>query len=167
MWRWRPRGPSGWLGRGLEPPSLSLLHVMIWWVVTTACGALMSCSEAGARGRGGREERGERCGGWQCCDGLGSSKFQSKQKKLPEPCLSSKPPSPAERESGPRPKGTWSDTTPMQHWGDSLHDLIWTKTTNSTIANLMTRPVSLNIVEICLHTELLLSSGRCRVPPPG
>lgn len=62
--------------------SVSLLYVMIWWVVTTACGALMSCSEAGT-GKGDQEERREMWG-WQCCDGLGSSqasKFQSKQKK--------------------------------------------------------------------------------------
>ncbi len=50
--------PRGWLGGGAGA-SVSLLYVMIWWVVTTACGALMSCSEAGA-GKGGREERRER-----------------------------------------------------------------------------------------------------------
>lgn len=101
---------QGVAGRGARA-SVSLLYVMIWWVVTTACGALMSCSEAGA-GKGGQEERREMWG-WQCRDGLGSSqasKFQSKQKKLPE-----RPEPLPERASGPRPRHMEWHTTQKTH----------------------------------------------------
>lgn len=104
-------GPGGRLW-----PSVSLLYVMIWWVVTTACGALMSCSEARA-GKGSQQER-RGMWGWQCCDGLGSSKaskFQSKQKKQPE-----HPEPLPERASGPRPRHMewhYAKTATLKHLG--------------------------------------------------